>query len=669
LDFAPPVELAPVTISVTRSEARPFDVPAAVDVVDGQRLRDAARAEMQLSEALAVVPGVTARDRQNHAQDLQLSVRGFGARSTFGVRGVRLYVDGIPATMPDGQGQLSHFDLSSAGRVEMLRGPFSALYGNSSGGVLQLFTERGEGPPVVTGTVAAGSDGLVRPGLRAAGSSGAFGYHVSANHFRTDGWRDHGAARRDLASTRLDFRSGEGSDWMLAANTVDVTAEDPLGLTRTQFDRDPRGVDPVALTFGTRKTVKQSQLGLVHERTIGDGHKLRVMVYGGERTTVQFQSIPPGPQANALHPGGVIDLERRYAGTDWRWTWTQPQLEVVGGLSIDHLQEARRGWQNFVGPVTGIQGALRRDESNAVRNADPYLQVHWQPDARWKLLAGVRRSSVRFRSEDHYMAGANGDDSGSVRFGATLPVAAAMFAVSPQVHVYGAAGRGFETPTFNELAYRPDGVPGLNLLLKPSKSRNLELGLKARSGGEGEWRREGSIAVFSTRTRDEIVVQTNAGGRSTFRNANSTERQGVELAGAMRSIRGWHVALAHTWLDARYGDAPRARIPGIARTFTAIEAGWQPPQGWRAGAEWRRSSRVFVNDANSDSAPAWSTMALHAGWRQDFGEWRFEASARVDNLFDRRYAGSVIVNEGSARYFEAAPGRQAVVKLVLARRL
>ncbi|MBI5277917.1 MAG: TonB-dependent receptor [Burkholderiales bacterium] len=652
-----------MTITVTRTEANPFDVPAAVDVIQGQRLRDAARAEVQLSESLALVPGVTARDRQNFAQDLQLSVRGFGARSTFGVRGVRLYVDGIPATMPDGQGQLSHFDLSSAQRVEILRGPFSALYGNSSGGVLQLFTEKGEGAPVLTASMASGSDGLMRPGLRAAGASGGLGWHLSANHFRTDGWRDHSAARRDVGNVRLDW-----GDWMLVANTVDVKADDPLGLTRTQFDASPRSVDPVAPAFNTRKTVQQSQLGLVHERALGGGHKLRVMAYGGERTTVQFQSIPPGPQANPLHPGGVIDLERSYAGTDWRWSWKRERLELVAGLSYDHLQEARRGWQNFIGPTLGVQGALRRDERNEVSNLDPYLQAQWKPAPAWTLAAGVRRNSVRFSSDDRYIAGANGNDSGSVRYAATLPVASAMYAVSPQIHLYGAAGRGFETPTFNELAYRPDGVPGLNFGLRPSRSRNFELGAKARAA-TGDWRHEGTVAVFSTRTKDEIVTQSNTGGRSTFRNAAATERRGLELAGQLSSMGGWRLAFAHTWLDARYADAIGARIPGIARSFTAAEAGWLPPQGWRGGVEWRRSGRVFVNDTNSDAAAAWWTLALHAGWKQDFGTWAIEASARIDNLLDRRYAGSVIVNEGNSRYFEAAPGRQATIKLVASWRL
>lgn len=675
--------LPQVTVSATRSEAAPFDVPASVDVIDGQRLRSAGRPEINLSESLALVPGVAARDRQNFAQDLQLSVRGFGARSTFGVRGVRIYVDGIPATMPDGQGQLSHIDLASAGRVELLRGPFSVLYGNSSGGVLQVFTEPGDGPATVEPSLAVGSDGLVRPGLRISGSTPQIGYVVSANHLRTDGSRDHSGATRGLANARLDTK-GSDAQWTVVANTVDVRADDPLGLTRARFEAAPRSADTAATLFNTRKTVRQSQLGLIHERRLAGGDRLRLMAYGGQRDTQQFQAIPAAPQASPLHPGGVIGLERRYAGTDWRWTrqtmLAQGPLEIVAGVSYDTMQEHRLGWQNFSGTSLGVMGELRRDEDNRVTNLDPYLQAVWKFAPRWSLTAGVRRSTVRFSSADRFIAGINGDDSGSVRYAATLPVAGLMYAWSPQLHVYAALGRGFETPTFNELAYRPDGTAGLNFALRPSRSDNLELGLKGRSPAGSRWRSEWSTALFQTSTENEIVTQTNTGGRSTFQNAGATRRRGLELAWSQALAPAWKFQLAHTWLDARYqeaftqcGAAPCTvptqlvpggnRIPGTARSVSAAEIVWQAPRGWRAGAELRRSGRVHVNDSNTQAAPAYTVLALHAGYVFDLRGWAMSAHARVDNVLDRRYAGSVIVNEGNGRFFEPAPGRSYVLKL------
>lgn len=675
--------LPSVTVTATRSEASPFDVPASVDVIEGSRLRAGGRPEINLSESLSLVPGVAARDRQNYAQDLQLSIRGFGARSTFGVRGVRLYVDGIPATMPDGQGQLSHIDLASAGRMELLRGPFSVLYGNSSGGVLQVFTEAGEGPPTISPSLAVGSDGLVRPGVRVSGGTPTLGWVVSANRFSTDGWRDHSSAQRNLANARLDFRRGEGSDWTLIANTVSLHADDPLGLTRAHFETDPRSADAAASLFNTRKTVTQSQLGLVHEHRLQAGDRLRLMVYAGERETQQFQAIPVAPQASPTHPGGVIGLERRYVGTDLRWTrkreTAQGTLEIVAGVSYDLMREHRQGWQNFIGPALGVQGALRRDEDNEVSNLDPYLQAVWKWAPRWSLTAGVRHSTVRFTSQDSYIAGVNGDDSGDARYSATLPVAGLMYELSAQTHLYAAVGRGFETPTFNELAYRSDGSAGLNFGLRPSRSDNVELGVKGRYR-QGDRRTEWSAALFHTRTRDEIVTRTNIGGRSSFQNAGATRRRGLELSWSTTPAPDWQVQLAHTWLDARYREAfatctaapctvaslviPAGnRIPGTAQSVTAFEAAWQPARGWRAGAELRRSSRVYVNDANSQAAPSFTTLALHAGYVFDFNRWNLSVSGRVDNVLDKRYAGSVIVNEGNARFYEPAPGRNYVLKL------
>jgi iron complex outermembrane recepter protein len=676
--------LAPVTVTATRTEAAPFDVPASVDVIEGDRVHAAGRPEVNLSESVGLVPGVMARHRQNYAQDLQLSIRGFGARSTFGVRGVRIYVDGIPATMPDGQGQLSHLDLASTERIEVLRGPFSVLYGNSSGGVLQAFTEPGSAPATITTSMAVGSDGLTRPGLRASGAAPGLRYTVSANRFTTDGWREHSAASRDLGNVRLDVKQGDDGTWTIVANALALRADDPLGLTRAQFDAAPRSVDATALQFNTRKTVQQNQLGVIHEHRLAGGDRLRLMVYGGERDTEQFQAIPVAAQASALHPGGVIGLARTYAGADLRWTANTEvagaPLEMVAGLSYDRMREHRLGWQNFAGTTLGVEGALRRDEDNAVSNLDPYAQAVWKFAPRWSLTGGVRRSSVRFSSNDHFVAGANGNDSGGVSYAATLPVAALMYEISPQLHAYAALGRGFETPTFNELAYRPDGTPGLNFGLRPSRSDNAELGIKGRSHVSERLRAEWSAAWFQTNTQDEIVTQTNSAGRSTFQNAGATRRRGVELAWTGRLGAGWRLQLSQSWLDARYRDAFRtcaatpctvpalavpagSRIPGTAQSVTAMEVAWRPEKGWQGGAELRRSSRVYVNDINTDAAPAFTTLALDAGYAFDVRHWTLSATARVDNALDKRYAGSVIVNEGNGRYFEPAPGRTWTLKL------
>ena len=674
-----PAELAPVVVTATRTEAAPFDIPASIDRIGSETIRDG-RAQINISESLGGAPGLLARDRQNYAQDVQISVRGFGARSSFGIRGVRLYVDGVPATFPDGQGQISNVDLGSAGRIEVLRGPFSALYGNSSGGVLQVFSEEPTTTPIVDFSAAGGSDGALRFGAKATGTAGSLGYVVAASRFRTDGYRDHSAAERTIGNAKLRLGNDTGGTITIVVNVLDLPkAQDPLGLTRAQYDANPRGVDASALQFDTRKTVDQKQAGLLYDQRIDTANALRLLVYVGHRNTTQFQSIPVATQASPLHPGGVIALSSDYYGTDLRWTNRgsiagQPYT-VVAGFASDSLGQRRLGYQNFVGTTLGVQGALRRDEIDTASDLDPYAQGTLQLTSRWSVSAGVRRSQVRFTSVDSYIVGTNGNDSGSARYSATLPVVGTMFAVSEHLHLYATAGRGFETPTFNELAYSPNGATGLNFALQPAKSDNVEVGVKSRLQEFGE----ATLALFETRTEHEIVTLTNVGGRATFQNAGATRRRGVEAAWSATYAQNLRLQLALSYLDATYRDSfltcnvtpcPAARqqlvaagnrIPGVARGTAYASMAWAPALGWRGAVEARRIGMVPVNDTNSDATPRAVVVGANVGYVARAGAWQLSGFVRGDNLFDRRYAGSVIVNEGNGRFFEPAPGRTWLV--------
>ena len=667
-------QLPSVTVTATRTEAVAADVPASITRIDGSEVRNG-HALINISESLGGVPGLQAHDRQNYAQDVQISVRGFGARSTFGIRGVRLYVDGIPATLPDGQGQITNVELSSVGRIEVLRGPYSALYGNSSGGVIQVYTDEGSGPPTLGFSVSGGSNGTLRYGVNAqGGTAGGFGYNVSASHFKTDGYRDHSAAERNLGNAKLTFQPDADNKLTLVANSVGLPqAQDPLGLSRAQFEANPRGVDPSAIAYDTRKTVNQTQVGAIYEHRVDAANRLQVLLYDGSRGTDQFQAIPQSTQGGALNPGGEIKLGRDYSGTDLRWTWKglalDTPLTLIGGLAYDVLAEHRQGYQNFVGSTLGVRGALRRDEINDVTSFDPYLQAAWTLGPRWSVEAGVRHSHVGFTSTDHYITATNPDDSGGATYGATLPVVGVMFKASDAIHLYATAGRGFETPTLNELAYRSGGQSGLNFGLQAATSRSVEAGVKATLYGS-----ELTAAAFRTDTAHEIVTQTNVGGRATYQNAGGTRRTGVELGWSATWHEDLKAQLAAALLNATYTDGfltctttPCAaanvaipagnRIPGIARGTAYAALNWAPPTGWRGGVEARYVTGVFVNDANSDGAPRYAVAAATVGHVIRAGAWEIGGFVRGDNLFNRRYAGSVIVNEGNARYFEPAPGR------------
>jgi iron complex outermembrane receptor protein len=671
---------SPLVVTATRTGQSGFDLPVSVDRIEASAIQSGQKM-INLSEPLMRVPGIVAQNRYNYAQDLQISSRGFGARSTFGVRGMRLYADGIPATMPDGQGQVSHFDLGSAEVVEVIRGPFSALYSNSSGGVIAIFTENGK-PGLALGSDAGfGSYGERRYGLKASGQQGSINYVLSTAYFSTEGYRDHSAAARYTQNAKLRFSPDSDSMLTIVGNAVRMNdVQDPLGLSRAQFDANPRGVDASAITFDTRKSVDQSQIGLHYERMLGRDDNLDLTVYGGHRATTQFQAISPGAQTTPTSAGGVIDLGRNYWGADLRWTrrdtFAGKPLELVAGLAYDRLDEERRGFENFIGPVLGIQGQKRRDESNVVYNIDQYLQAQWQPGSRWLIVAGMRNSNVQVRSNDHYIVPGNADDSGSVRFHALNPVFGATFKLSSAMNLYASYGNGFETPTLNELSYRSAGTGGLNFGLNPARSTNGEVGAKLRLGQHFR----ANLALFHIDTKDELMVLSNSGGRAVFQNAGKTRRDGVELSLDGEWSNGLSAHLAYAFLRAVYVDsfcngpcsvttriAAGNDLPGVPRQNLYAEIAWRhAPAGFTLALEGRYVGKVWVDDRNSDAAAGYFVANVRAAFEQESGLWRFSQFARIDNVADRRYIGSVIVNESNQRFFEPAPGRNYFLGLRVA---
>ncbi len=732
--FAQQAEPPSVVVTVTSVAQPAFDTPAAVDVVSGRTLKEGQRG-VNLSETLARVPGLNISDRQNYAQDLQISSRGFGARSTFGVRGIRLYADGIPASMPDGSGQVSHFSLSSAARVEVLRGPFSALHGNAAGGVIAIFSE--DAPPglritpsasygsfgtwrlgtQISGTVApggaasaagaAGTPANAAGGAGRANAPGSIGYSLDASQFATDGPRDHSAARRELENARLKFRLSDATTLTATYNRVNMpNAQDALGLSRTELAANRDQATASALQFNTRKSTFQAQAGLLLEHAFSNANRVHFSTYGGERKIEQYQAITVAAQTGvntATSPGGIIDLDRNFYGFDARWIHqgviNDGAYTLTFGLARELQNEVRRGYTNFIGTQLGVLGALRRDEDNRVANVSRFIQGEWQVLPSIKLSAGLRASRVAFNSTDHYITGANGNDSGANVYKATTPAAGVVWSATERLNVYATVGRGFETPTFNELAYRSAGT-GLNFGLKAATSRHTEAGVKAQIDGGTL-----SASVFRADTVDEIVTLTNSGGRAVFQNAGRTRRNGIEIA-AMKSLgAGFTINAAYTWLDATYRDgfftclttpcavpnvavAAGNAMPGIPKQSLYLELLWRGARNHSvansaasgsgsggsnssgggnttpafvsnpyAAVEMRRVSQMYVDDRNSDTAEGYTLINLRAGLEQRSGKWTVSEFFRIDNIANQRYSGSVIVNETNGRFFEPAPGR------------
>ena len=683
---ADPGALSPVVVTGERSGGGVWRGAASIDVVDGESLRDG-QAQINVSEGLAGVPGLVIRNRQNYAQDLQISVRGYGARATFGVRGVRLFVDGIPASAPDGSGQVANFPLGGADRIEVVRGPMAALYGASSGGALLLYTEEGQHPAQWRTGMVAGSDGLWRLSTQATGKTGApkepgWSYALDVSRFATDGARPQSAADRTNANLKLS-RPHEGGRTVLVLNQHNSFALDPQGLTRAELSANPLSTNSAATTFNTRKSVAQTQLGLAFEQALGGGHKLELMGYGGQRQVVQFQSITTGAQVPPGSSGGVIDLDRDYWGWNARWRhegdWQGGRLSVSAGLASDHQSDQRKGYENFIGSTLGVQGRLRRDEVNRASTLDPYLQAEWRSKD-LTLMGGLRQTRTEYESTDQFLS--NGDDSGRKTFRATLPVVGMRWQWTPAVQAFASVGKGYEIPTLNEVAYQNVvGASGFNTQLNAARSTSAEVGLRGRAD-RFRW----NATAFDIRTNNEIVVESNTGGRAIFKNAGRTQRQGLELSGDWR-YGPVSLVSALTWMQAEYLDAFKTcasspclvgsqvpvssgnRIPGLPMQQAFVQAAWDT--GWagsRVVFETRHVGGVMVNDQNTDSAAGHTLFNLGLHFKQDRGDWTLREFIRVDNLTDRRHVGSVIVNDGTSRFFEPGLGRKLLVGLEAQRR-
>jgi iron complex outermembrane receptor protein len=649
-----------VVVTATRSPRPSLEVPASVDRIYQEEIREA-RPQVNLSESLGRVPGITVQNRHNYAQDLQISSRGFGARATFGVRGIRLIADGIPATMPDGQGQAATFALGSAQRIEVLRGPFSSLYGNAAGGVIVVQTEDGPVPPAAEASLWLGSYDSWRAGLRVGGGAGPFNALGDLSRFETDGYREHSAATRDHLNAKFRWTINDATTLTFVGNSLrQPDTEDPLGLTRAQFEADPRQAVPAAFVFDTRKSVEHDQGGLNLGHRIDVRQRVEATLYGGQRFVEQFLGFAGA--APATSSGGVVQLDRDFGGGALRWFGDFDAVRLSAGAEYERMKERRKGFVN----VNGVAGDLRRDEDDTVDSTDFYFQGEWRFAERWSAHAGVRTSQVKFRTEDFFIVPGNPDDSGTREYSATTPVAGLLYRVSTNVALYGNVGRGFETPTFAELAHQNVGS-GLNFALEPARSRHAELGAKAILPNAARV----NAALFDIETKDEIVVDTASGGRTTFKNAGRTERRGFELAAETVRPGPWGAQLALTYLDASFAETfasgtatiPAGNlIPGVPKR-QAYALGRYRTEAFFAGIEALWRSEVAVNDANSEFADAFSVVNAFAGLSQRRGRWRFTQYVRIDNLGDRNYVGSVIVNEANARYYEPSPTRNASVGL------
>lgn len=663
--------LEEVVISASRAEARSFDAPASIQSVNRETIQNGGP-QVNLSESLIRVPGLTILDRSNYAQDLQLSIRGFGARAAFGIRGIRLLIDGIPATTPDGQGQGSSISLTSMERIEVLRGPLAQLYGNAAGGVIQAFTKPASKVPLVDYQYYVGSYGMHRADYQFSDTVGDYGIVADYGTFSIDGYRENSSTERKQFNGKIDFNVNDQLQMNLVFNQFDMPlAQDPLGLKPTQWAINPQqqgtnsAETKTASQFGVRKTILQNQLGGSAVYKIDNDRAVTSRAYYGTRDNLQFQVGTVGVNANGAWTG----LNRNYFGVGLQYNErtkvANMPLEWVAGYEFDRSKELRKAGT----ALSGQKVLTNRDEENQAENSDIFIQATAQLSEQFAAVGGLRMSNIRFSSIDFYN---NGAGSGDVNYSAVNPVLGLTYFVNDGLNVYANYGQGFETPTLAELAYQNvSGSPAgaFNPRLNASKSQHFEVGSKWVPNRTSRV----DFSMFQITSTDEIVVDVTSGGRTAFKSAPGTTRTGFELGSSFLLTPNISAALTASTIDAQFSKpftsatvagataiAAGNKIPGIPQSSVFSELAWTSEEanpgaksavsGSRLAIELVHSGRIYANDTNTESVNGRTILNLSASQRWKIDKVSVTLYGRLNNASDERYAGSVIVN--SSQYIE-----------------
>ena len=667
--------LPTVRITATRDGPRsPLELPYATTLTRPDSL--AALRRLGVDELLFAVPGVSLANRQNPAQDPRVSIRGFGARSAFGVRGVRVLQDGVPLTLPDGQTPVDALDLEGADRVEVVRGSASSLYGNAAGGVIDV--RSAAPPPVRAAPFARIVGGDATPTLSAAGAAGTIeriGYTASLTRVNGRGFRDYSDQRATRGAVRLAFARGDAASTTLviAARVSDLSsAESPGALTQSQLDANPRMADPLSVRKRAGKIVRQSDLSLSLSRALGQAGALDAVLFGSARTL-----------ANPL-TFATVDVDRSSGGASLRLR-SEAALgartaRLAAGADVQWQHDDRLEWENCIDAVTAtvtcpagaaLRGGPRRDQRELVTSVGPFVRAELALAPRLVASAGVRADAVRFQVRDRLVTATNLDDSGERTLHAVSPAVGLVWRARPRASVYASVSSSFETPTTTELGNRPDGSAGINPELRPQRTTSFELGAKGLLPATGmRW----DVALFEARARDELVPFDipNGGGRRYFRNAGRTVRRGGELgvqaeAGPV-TLQGAYTFSRFRYQEYTVGTTSYAgrRIPGVPEHALASSVAVRHGTA-TLSATADVASALEVDDANTAQAPARTILGLALSITGRLAGVRVSPLVALQNLRGVRAVGSVSVNAAAGKYFEPAPGRTLLLRMAIAR--
>jgi len=639
-----------ITVTATRIPKLPDEIPAAVSVVSGEEVQ-LARQQLGLDESLAQVPGVFMQDRYNFAQDLRVSIRGFGARANFGIRGVRIFVDGIPQTLPDGQGAADSIDLGSVGRVTVLRGASSSLYGNAAGGVILVESEPPGEMASADARLSFGESGFSKQQLKVSGTEGSLGYLANAADLEYHGFRAHESVRRRSFNGKLSYAIDEHSDLKLSLAYTDVPqALDPGGLTAALKAANPRQAAPGNLLFDAGESFRQTQVGLTYDKDFGEGQSITARNYYVWRT---FDNTLP------FKISGAVSFDRFFFGgglqyTD-RGTLAGRNNRLIAGVDLDSQDDDRKRFDNNF----GVFGALGLDEDEIVDTAGVFIQDELDLNDRLTLTAGARHDSVRFKVDDHFLA--DGNNSGARTLTQTSPTGALLYRLTPALNLYANVATSFETPTTAELA-NPNGG-GFNPNLNPQTAVNYEIGAKGTAGARNHY----TLALFTIDVKDELIPYElpASPGRSFYRNAGKSRRKGFELGLESSPAERLNLAIDYTYSDFYFrqfsddagNDFADKRLPGIPSNVLHAQASYHYPFGLFVACDALYVDRLFVDNANTVSDGAYTLANLRLGYTRHDGRRHWSVFGGVNNLFDESYDANTRINAAGGRYFEPGPGR------------
>jgi iron complex outermembrane receptor protein len=663
--------LPEISVTVTRT-AEPLDrVPYAVGVL-GRGDLQRAQATIGLDEALSNLPGVVVVNRYNFSLDQRISIRGFGSRSNFGVRGLKILLDGVPQTLPDGQSQLTNVEFGTIGRAEVLRGSSSALYGNASGGVVSLQTEPAANAPFATriraegGTGKRGEDDFYKWQSWSSGRSGNASGTLSLSQFKTDGYRQHSAAEIRQLNTGVDYTfSGTTLGTLRFSAADNPTAENPGALTLAEYLANPDSAAASNILRRADKDVQQQQLSLGLKHVDAAGNELAVTLFGVLRDLKNPLAAPP-PSGPGPTIGTYVNIDRAVGGARVSGSRLLGPGDRAPRLTAGaDLQRMRDNRQNFRAAAGAPTDSVLIDQQEKITEFGPFAQVLWSPDERILMSGGVRYDWVRFDVDDHHLS--DGVDNSGARTNSALSGSAGVsWSESDAIVPYVNVSTSFETPTTTELVNQPNGAGGFNDQLKPQRAVTYEVGARGRPHPKVTY----SVALFLGRIKDAIVQQQEVGGRAFFVNAGKTHNDGAEVGLSVTPIDGLTLSGAYTYARYRFADYKIVsgtevdtldgnRLPGVPEHFWRLGLRTVLPRGLYLDADHTISTSVVADDANTIFADAWGAGVTNArlGWSGNVGTVNLAPFLGVNNLWDRQYVGSVTLNGVGGRVIEPAPRR------------